>query len=450
MEEDASMLKDKRQRKKLQNRVAQRSYRNRIKQRVEDLEREVQHYRSQREGEGEGEGVGRPDKNPFHVGSSSVDDGPGGMGGGGGGGGGGGSGGAGGPAAAPSASGPPDHEMDATTGALGHDNDGDLVDENALFDMHLATQGMEPQFHSKAPPPPNMAFPTATGLLPSGSGPVSVSGSGAGFRLPMDYHWGHGPPMSRYSNEPPQGIYVPQRSPPQPNGTGSSIESMSEPPGPANKTMGRGAPPPPPGQGPHGRIEDRIEHVRQCAVEAGFESLDDVAGQYYTGDFSHDTSISRQQRQSRQKGLPQLLATLRRDAETWSQWEAHGYHRETIQSAGSIAREELEDWDPTSSEVYLDALRRLEKATVDDSPGAADKSGLHRAFGHLMQLLQDAAPRMWALTESLVGSVDELTHTQRSYASLSIMIILSSCRRRDHVSEEMKLAAACLSIMGSV
>jgi hypothetical protein len=145
---------------------------------------------------------------------------------------------------------------------------------------------------------------------------------------------------------------------------------------------------PPPGQS-GSSIEDRLEFLQKCIVNAGFSSLDEVVGLYYTADLSHNAAISREQRKSRQTRLPRLLETLRMEAEAWNLWEAYGYQHEIIQSAASVIRDESEDQDPSSKD-FLEILSRLERLTTDaDSKPSADKGHLHQAFHPLMRMVQD-------------------------------------------------------------
>lgn len=136
-------------------------------------------------------------------------------------------------------------------------------------------------------------------------------------------------------------------------------------------------------------LEDRFEFMRVCASVAGFHSIDDMAKQYYTADFSHDSIISREQRNSRHSQLPQLLSKLRKSVKTWTQWEAHRYQYEIIKSAQSLIRAERND-DPTTQHIYIEALTDLEKALAEGLANNSRENDLiPRAFRRLSKVFQD-------------------------------------------------------------
>lgn len=136
-------------------------------------------------------------------------------------------------------------------------------------------------------------------------------------------------------------------------------------------------------------LEDRFEFMRVCASVAGFHSIDDMAKQYYTADFSHDSVISREQRNSRHSQLPQLLSKLRKSVKTWTQWEAHRYQYEIIKSAQSLIRAERSNY-PTTQHIYTEALTDLEKAlAVGLTHNSGENDLIPRAFRRLSKMFQD-------------------------------------------------------------
>ncbi|UKZ66356.1 uncharacterized protein TrAtP1_007532 [Trichoderma atroviride] len=190
-------------------------------------------------------------------------------------------------------------------------------------------------------------------------------------------------------------------------------------------------------------LEDRLEFMRVCASVAGFHNIDDMAKKYYTADFSHDSVISREQRNSRHSQLPQLLSKLRKSVKTWTQWEAHRYQYEIIKSAQSLIRAERSDHHTTEN-TYTEALTDLEKALA---VGLAHNSGeeelIPRAFQRLSKVFQDTSPKMWNLIETLVGMDETITQKQRTYTSLSIMLLLC-CSDQMHKCDISALVSSCL------
>lgn len=148
-------------------------------------------------------------------------------------------------------------------------------------------------------------------------------------------------------------------------------------------------------------LEDRLEFMRVCASVAGFHSIDDMAKQYYTADFSHDSVISREQRNSRHSQLPRLLSKLRKNVKTWTQWEAHRYQYEIIKSAQSLICAERSERS-TTEHIYSEALMELEKALA---VGLAHNSGEHdlipKAFRRLSKVFQDTVSRSISVAMTL-------------------------------------------------
>ncbi|KAB5570726.1 hypothetical protein GE09DRAFT_718389 [Coniochaeta sp. 2T2.1] len=178
-------------------------------------------------------------------------------------------------------------------------------------------------------------------------------------------------------------------------------------------------------------LEERFEYVQLCLLDAGFSSIDDMFGQYYTADFSHESHISSRQRSSRHSELPLLLSRLRDDIEGWTQWEAHGYESEIIKSAASIIRAERADFGAAARQSYVDTLSKLGSGPDN----AAQEAGAFRA---LMRSLQESMPKLWALTESLMASDQTLTQRERTYTSLSMMLLL--CRPQQAPKQQMMAA----------
>ncbi|SPQ24143.1 572f3c0a-a4b0-4d84-b773-914d2d4e6420 [Thermothielavioides terrestris] len=96
--------------------------------------------------------------------------------------------------------------------------------------------------------------------------------------------------------------------------------------------------------GPHATVEDRFSYVLACARRVGFDwDFDALATQYYAHDFEPGSALALEQRLSRKRRLPTLLAQLRQCSPTWSPGQRRGYQDETLRAAEEIcARECIE------------------------------------------------------------------------------------------------------------
>jgi hypothetical protein len=83
-------------------------------------------------------------------------------------------------------------------------------------------------------------------------------------------------------------------------------------------------------------IDDRFEYILECAKKVGFDGFDSLVAKYYTADFSDYSILSQEQRLSRNRHLPGILAELRDKSQGWTEWERQGYQSEILKAAEAI------------------------------------------------------------------------------------------------------------------
>lgn len=83
-------------------------------------------------------------------------------------------------------------------------------------------------------------------------------------------------------------------------------------------------------------LDDRFEYILECAKQVGFDDFDSLVANYYTAEFSDCSILSNEQRLSRNRRLPGILAKLREKSEGWTKWERQGYQDEILKSAETI------------------------------------------------------------------------------------------------------------------
>ena len=86
---------------------------------------------------------------------------------------------------------------------------------------------------------------------------------------------------------------------------------------------------------------EKFERILDAVEEAGFDSIDTMAAQYYSAEFPLNSSSQLAQAISRSRDLRRLLQTLQKTAKTWSPQETQAYQEEIVRSAGSICLDEL-------------------------------------------------------------------------------------------------------------
>lgn len=97
--------------------------------------------------------------------------------------------------------------------------------------------------------------------------------------------------------------------------------------------------------GPHASVEERFSYVLDCARRVGFGwDFDALAMQYYADDFEWGSALALEQRMSRNRRLPGLLAKLRQCVPTWSSGQRRGYQDEILKAAEDICARECSEF----------------------------------------------------------------------------------------------------------
>ncbi|KAJ3497226.1 hypothetical protein NLG97_g2065 [Lecanicillium saksenae] len=91
-------------------------------------------------------------------------------------------------------------------------------------------------------------------------------------------------------------------------------------------------------------IEERFEYVLECARRVGFDTFDSMAAQYYGSSFDPCSSLAMDQRLSRNRHLPALLAEIRQKSSQWSVWERRAYQDEALKTAEDICAIECREF----------------------------------------------------------------------------------------------------------
>ncbi|KAI0436995.1 hypothetical protein F4803DRAFT_177705 [Xylaria telfairii] len=144
-------------------------------------------------------------------------------------------------------------------------------------------------------------------------------------------------------------------------------------------------------------VEDQFEYVLSCAQRAGFDSFDTMALHYYTRNFNPASAIALEQHLSRNRRLPELLAELRKQSSNWSEWQRRGYQGETLKAAEEICSMEYSEF------------RKLE--------GRENETVNEAALG-------DMLPNLWALLTGLASINQQLSQGQISEVAVTCMRLL--------------------------
>ncbi|ORY13582.1 hypothetical protein BCR34DRAFT_648615 [Clohesyomyces aquaticus] len=181
---------------------------------------------------------------------------------------------------------------------------------------------------------------------------------------------------------------------------------------------------------PATRNTSRFNGILSTVREAGFADFDSMVSTYYTCSFTKSSVPEMAQRASRSRRLPRLVQNLHASSKAWPRWEARGFRNAATENAKIVYEEEI-----------TRVARHLDKSASMNGEGDA-LSALHqlRASGkmdkteqvRLMALLttlpediemavQDEAPHLWSLFTELAGT-QSLYCDRVSQAVLALLI----------------------------
>ncbi|KAI0136784.1 hypothetical protein BJ170DRAFT_30557 [Xylariales sp. AK1849] len=165
--------------------------------------------------------------------------------------------------------------------------------------------------------------------------------------------------------------------------------------------------------------EDRMSRVIEFAQAAGFRDLDALATEYYVGKFDEASYVSAAQRTSRSRQLRGLLERLRTSAQSWSEYEAHGYHQEISQSAEVLYVAELDAFttdieNGASRTSVMGGFQNLAVLPRSESDGLLRKEGY---------AVQNELPNLWSLISELVATPIFQRQTNRQMVLVVIALL---------------------------
>lgn len=115
-----------------------------------------------------------------------------------------------------------------------------------------------------------------------------------------------------------------------------------------------------------------FERILDVIEEAGFDSIDMMAAQYYSAKFQPNSTSQLAQANSRSRDLRRLLQTLQKTAMEWNKHETQAYEEEILRSAKSICLDELRMF----RERQADRLRRSSISRTESTTGSSSSSSL--------------------------------------------------------------------------
>nr|C5H883.1 RecName: Full=Transcription factor radR; AltName: Full=Radicicol biosynthesis cluster regulator [Floropilus chiversii]ACM42404.1 RadR putative transcriptional regulator [Floropilus chiversii] len=156
-------------------------------------------------------------------------------------------------------------------------------------------------------------------------------------------------------------------------------------------------------------LDERLEYVLERAEQVGFDNFDSLVTAYYSETFHGSSRLASEQRLSRNRRLPRVIAEIFRAASHWSAWERGGMNQEVIKSAECLLISE--------GTAARNALEGSLSLLVDGGNGSGDASSVER-------LVQNEIPNLWALMTSLASGTHSPRQQDRSGTALAAIMLL--------------------------
>ncbi|KAL7798711.1 hypothetical protein V8C43DRAFT_242886 [Trichoderma afarasin] len=181
-------------------------------------------------------------------------------------------------------------------------------------------------------------------------------------------------------------------------------------------------------------LGERIGTIMETVQAAGFDSFDGLVSAYYCDTFGEASSLANEQRLSRNRRLPKVIADVFQATKGWSTWERRGFQEEILKTAESMLISEgagarssvmskieplIDSYDPTNPDVTADALINLKRS------------------------IQDELPNSWALTMALASGTRNSFQRDRSNTALATTLLVNFSGRipKDQL---LQILCACL------
>ncbi|KAH6643225.1 hypothetical protein C7974DRAFT_119854 [Boeremia exigua] len=155
---------------------------------------------------------------------------------------------------------------------------------------------------------------------------------------------------------------------------------------------------------------ERLSLLVKCSRRLGFSDLNEALSVYYTSDLSKSAILAHEQSLDRVRQLPSFLSDIREHSKHWPTWERTNYVRETLRSAEDIYVEEC----------------RLARMHLRDQGivGLTQKKPQVDQVFQITRILQNEIPNTWALITSIILRTVMPDEPQQPQVILMVMMLL--------------------------
>ncbi|KAJ5087524.1 hypothetical protein N7456_011140 [Penicillium angulare] len=162
-------------------------------------------------------------------------------------------------------------------------------------------------------------------------------------------------------------------------------------------------------------LSEKLEYILECANEVGISNFDSLATAYYSETPSDSSSVAYEQRISRNRRLPSVISDIFQSANSWSEWERRGLQEEILKQTESMLVSE----GGKTHMAFLSGVNTL--ADANNGVGVLSKE---QATLEMKRTIQNELPNLWAMMMALVGDSRPSWQPDRSNTALAAVILL--------------------------
>ncbi|POR34499.1 Uncharacterized protein TPAR_05301 [Tolypocladium paradoxum] len=162
-------------------------------------------------------------------------------------------------------------------------------------------------------------------------------------------------------------------------------------------------------------LDQRFEGIMQHVEAAGFESFDDLVTAYYSDTFCETSPLANEQHLSRNRRLPKVISDVFQATDNWTHWERRGFQEEILKTAESMLISEGSG----GRSSLLSQIRPL----IETQDGAIPPNAGEVLLG-MKKTIQNELPNSWALTMALAANSRTSWQRDRSSTALATIVLL--------------------------
>ncbi|KAG5929619.1 hypothetical protein E4U53_002410 [Claviceps sorghi] len=179
--------------------------------------------------------------------------------------------------------------------------------------------------------------------------------------------------------------------------------------------------------------EERVERVMRQAHDVGFDTFEDFSTAYYKTNSNKSSPVSTEQHLSRSKRLPRVVSDVYQATESWPQWERRGFCQQILDTAAAMLTSEA-----SAKDGQLAHSLQLQNQDV---------SSVSEVLELMKERAQQELPYSWALNKALVeeGHVAQATEGPGSSSHVALAtVVLQQCAGRVPREQLLRVVEACI------